>query len=70
MVGKGSSSKFAQLVIDLLISPWSAMCTASSGDGTLLNALIEPDTQNLNAAGTKITQLGRTNEVGHHPLFV
>lgn len=64
MVGKDSSSKFAQLVIDLLIPPWSAMCTDNSGGGTVLNALIELDAQNLNAAGTKLKQLGRTNEVG------
>lgn len=67
---KDSSSKFAQLVIDLLIPPWSAACADSSGGGTVLNALIEPNARSLNAAGTKPTQLGRTNDVGYHPLFL
>lgn len=70
MVVKDSSSKFAQLVIDLLIPSWSAVYTDSSGGGTMLNALIEPNAQSLNVAGTKLTQLGRTNEVGYHPLFL
>lgn len=67
---KDSSSKFAQLVIDLLIPPWSAACADSSGGGTVLKALIEPNAQSLNAAGAKPTQLGRTNDVGYRLLFL
>lgn len=67
---KDSSSKFAHLLIDLLIPPWSSVCADSSGGGTVLNALIELNAQSLNAAGTKPTQLGRTNDVGYHPLLL
>lgn len=70
MEAKDSPSKFAWLVFDLLIPPWSAACTDSSGGGTVLNALIEADAQSLNAAGTKPTQLGRTNGVGYRTLFL
>lgn len=56
-------------MIDLLIPSWSTGCADSSGGGTVLNALIEPNAQSLNAAGTKPTQLVRTNDVGYRLLF-
>lgn len=67
---KDSSSKFARLVIDSLIPPWSAACADSCGGGTVFKALIEPNAQSLNAAGTKSTQLGRTNDVAYRSLFL
>lgn len=67
---KDSSSKFPRLVIDLLIPPWSAACADSSGGATVLDPLIELNAQGLNAAGTKPTQLGRTNDAGYRPLFL
>ena len=70
MEAKDSPSKFARLVIDLLIPSWSAGCADSSGGGTVLNALIEPNAHSFDAAGTKPTQLGRTNDVGYCLLFL